>query len=154
MSAMRNILKLITLSLKGVVELPLKYKVVTGTTDIGTNSVTPVDMTGMTMTITTGNNPVLILAHVPVGFDGSEVNNQAWVFLVVDDDYKAGFRVDYVTRYDLLGNIAWLGALSAGEHTIKLQWYVAFNTSQVVQLGESGFPRHLIAIELVDAQPL
>jgi hypothetical protein len=132
----------------------MRYKKATGTTDIGTNSIDPVDMAGMTLTVTVGANPVLILAHIPVGFDGSDVNNYGYIFLAIDDEYKTGFRVDYTMRYGLLGDIKWLEMLSTGVHTIKIQWYVAYNSSSMVQLGESGFPRQLIILELDGATEL
>ena len=107
--------------------LGVKTSTVLGSTDISTTSTNFVDMTDMSIDITTRNSPVLILAS----FCGYPSGGAASIVLRLVID---GTPEQASTLYAAAGNsqtIAMnaLKTLSAGSHTIKLQWRVSANTA-------------------------
>lgn len=115
-----------------------------GTSDISTSSTTFVDMADMSVTITTGNNPVLIIFSVSVD------NSISGTYLVIDIDGvdERGASVADSGMY-WVGTQAVLKTLSAGSHTIKGQWKVDSGTSYCYATTEPDKEhRRLIVIEL------
>jgi len=98
---------------------------VEGTTDATTTSTSLVDMPDMSLTITTGNNPVLILftaiimnaksaaggVNAVLFIDGTRVLCQGF-YDSSSYSHAAAVAAHYVTT------------LAAGTHTIKIQWRV------------------------------
>ena len=104
-------------------------------------------MKDMVVTITTGNNPVLIIAHTPWYPAGT---NWGYVILTVDGTTKTGFAGRYTSSwYYEMGMIAWLETLDEGEHTIKIRW----RSSAGMDAHQKGasYKRTLIVIEFKGA---
>jgi len=115
--------------LGGSAHQPLTVK---GTTDVSTTIKYPswADMPQMSITITTGSNPVLILFSAGINTD----KKRAYFRLLIDGSVEAGSgfgRKDSTSQTH--GSVAFnvLKTLSAGEHTIKVQWCVDANDNTV-----------------------
>ena len=121
---------------------PSVGKVVLSSGNISNTSTSFVDVTGASITITTGANPIYIGACFSVR------NNN------VDYDTSFNFTIDGALQMGNLGVIQDQGsstsawslcsphvqsvALSAGSHTIKLQWKVAGGTSLMLANGNEN----------------
>jgi len=120
-----------------------------GTTNVSTSSTEFVDMPGMSITITTGNNPVLILFSFSGFVDGYWGDFQ----LLLDGSVlsKAKHGEDYSPRsIGVSVTFMRLQTLSAGSHTIKVQWRVS-NAGRTLYNNVSAgnwFHRELTVIEL------
>ena len=74
-------------------------------------------------------------------------NTTALFQLLIDDQEKAHQRHEYVSGADVDNiTIFWLGTVSAGSHSIKVQWRSHSGTT--VHASWGGSTRSLIAIEL------
>lgn len=111
-----------------------------------------VDLPDMSITVTTGNNPVLIM------FKGGGAQGGAGLVrgrfrLLVDDVQKAftlhEFHNSGWELRDVMLN--WVEVLSAGQHTIKVQWYTQHNTTgtaSTMSMCFYGDTRSIIVVEL------
>ena len=106
----------------------LATSTVSASNEISTTSTTYVDMTTMTLTLTTVARPVLILYNIEVIHTASNVN---WQIIVdidgVDKDpsIAAGSQDDtYSSGWSYASNsgATYVETLTAASHTIKLQW--------------------------------
>ena len=133
-------------------DLGHQAKTVKGTTDISTTVKYPnfVDMAQMSITITTGANPVLILFSCGVNTN----KKRAYARLLIDGSVEAGTGFGQkdstrITNGTMAFNI--LKTLSSGEHTIKVQWCVdAFDNIVYCYPNSSPslYHRQLTVIEL------
>lgn len=123
-----------------------KTKLTTG--DVSTTSTSLVDMTGVTVTITTGARPV----HI--SFSGSTSGAATAITTFnVDIDGTLQFGTSGIA-YQLYGSSGYLvciafdsDVLTAGEHTIKIQWKV--NSGTGVMAASSTCPAILSVHEIV-----
>lgn len=102
--------------------------IATASDNVSTTSTSYTDIAGMSLSIETGANPVLIL------FDASFVHSSTagqyfQVAIVIDGVVKCAhiFENDGNSR-EMPYSIHWLENLSAGPHTIKMQWKVSAGT--------------------------
>ncbi len=117
--------------------------------DKSTTSTTPVDISGLSITLTTNGGPVLVV------FDGLFHDNGVlthFVNLRVDGtDYASGAMM-YGALYDSSADprhhtlAVLITGLAAGSHTFKMRWYVSSDT--VTMLANASYPAHFSAIEL------
>lgn len=124
---------------------------VTRIADASTSSTTMVDVPDMTINITTGNNPVLILFSMNI-YHVKTASGSVRVRLLVDGATEAIWE-----QFDYTTSSAWyscpitvLKFLSAGAHTIDVQWSV--DTGTAYNPATFGY-RSLIVIELKNASP-
>lgn len=119
-------------------------------TFITTTSTSFVDVPGMSITITTANSDILILAGIPgimnSGTDAS-VN-----FRILVDGIQSGSIVEHensATGIIWSSSLHALSNVAAGTHTIKLQWSVQSGTGSI-NSGNSVLkgPRTLSVVEL------
>lgn len=100
-----------------------------GASDISTTSTTMVDMTNMSITLTTGANPVEIHFSAGVGHD---TNSGVCKFqLVIDGTPVANTLTEIRTPTNSTGpavHLMWIQTMTAGEHTFKVQWCVSAGT--------------------------
>ena len=118
--------------------------VATGTSDITTTSTTYTDMTDMEVRFVSGGRPVLMVFSAPF-YAGQHTQV---VFDVDGTDYGYGRegRSDGNYINDNSIAIAWLETLSAGTHTIKVQWKTSGGTAY--QRGSTDGNRILTVTEL------
>ncbi len=122
--------------------------IVTATNQISTTSRAWVDMPGMTLNLTTGNLPVLILASI----GGTCINSgPAFYRLLVDGAQKV---FSFISGTGPPGgcrplDMIHLEFMAAGAHTIKLQWALSPVAPDAEDLRASivGSNRSIIAIE-------
>jgi hypothetical protein len=120
-----------------------------GTTDISTTSTTYVDVPDLSITITTGANPVLIMATIS---GGASVPCHPGLAITIDGTRKAVVHDYYYEDAHTGGSITaiWLGTLTADSHTIKAQWKI--NTTGTIYILPTTYPnehsRGLIVIEM------
>lgn len=118
---------------------------------VSTSALNWVDLPDMSITVTTGNNPVLIM------FKGGGAQGGAGLVrgrfrLLVDDVEKAmtlhEFHNSGWELRDVMLN--WVEVLSAGQHTIKVQWFTQHNTgaASTMSLCFYGDTRSIIVVEL------
>jgi len=119
--------------------------------DTSTSSTTWVDVPDMTINITTGNNPVLILFSMNI-YHVKTASGSVRVRLLVDGADEATWE-----QFDYTASSAWyscpitvLKFLSAGAHTINVQWSV--DTGTAYNPATFGY-RSLTVIELKNASP-
>lgn len=118
--------------------------------NITTNSTSLIDLTGATVTFTTGANPVQCRFTASVSNDG--LNNATYFNINVDGALQlgtAGFTFDEPVIGDVM-NASFsfqTAALSAGSHTIKIQWKVSGGTSTA--LANSATKLHFSCSEIV-----
>lgn len=117
-----------------------------GTTDDPTTtSATYVDLAEMSVTVTTGANPVLILFSG--SFKNSNIAATNNIIIDIDGTDQAESEREahsrYVTLYEFEMSTTWLTTLTAGEHTIKIQWKASGATLTAI-----GDLRALQVIEL------
>lgn len=95
---------------------------VKGTTDISISGTSSpwTDMSQMSITITTGNNPVLIVFTCSIVCSGQRVATRLLIDGVVEAGAGMGHAYDRTNHGNV--NINILKTLSAEEHTIKIQW--------------------------------
>lgn len=96
-----------------------------GTTDASTTSTNFVDMPDMSITITTGANPILILFSAACELIKAATGYTYGYFrLKIDsDNYNIGAYGQEADRtHNFAVVLSKLITLSAGEHTIKVQW--------------------------------
>ncbi|RKZ30520.1 hypothetical protein DRQ33_07805, partial [bacterium] len=123
-----------------------QVQTVTASDNISTTSTSYVDVPGMSIDITTGNNPVLIM------FDASLVHSSTagqyyQVAIVVDGVVKCAHIMENDgNSREAPYSIHWLETLSEGAHTIKVQWKVTDGT--LYHWGSSDRIRKLSVIEL------
>lgn len=126
---------------------------VKGTTDISTTSTSFVDMSEMSITMTTGNNPVLILFSCSCMLEKSDVGAYM-TRLLIDDVTEAGARESDNSKIGAYGSLAicHLKTLSAASHVIKVQWCVVGVGTVTVRNRPASYPnfdhRILTVIEL------
>lgn len=91
------------------------------------------DIPDMAVTLTTGANPVLIIFDCMAYASGvaSDISVVIMIDGVLRDRSTKRTYIPNADTYKFIGN-HWLEKLSAGEHTIKAQWYVSGGT---VELG-------------------
>jgi len=126
----------------------IRYKKAVGITDISTNSEGFVDMTNMSLTVTTGTNPMLISANLPIIF--AQIAYLAQVRLVIDDVEEEIAQIAPLEHYPYWSNaytFTWLKVLTTGVHTIKIQWRTEDNLYYIYQKGAT-YPRQLTILEL------
>ena len=118
--------------------------VATGTSDITTTSTTYTDMTDMEVRFVSGGRPILMIFSAPF-YAGQHTQV---VFDVDGTDYGYGRegRSDGNYINDNSIAIAWLETLSAGTHTIKVQWKTSGGTAY--QRGSTDGNRILTVTEL------
>lgn len=125
-----------TFQAAGSTTAPVFSRVVLTSGDITTTSTTFVDLTGATITFTTGANPVAY------GLFASGMNSTTGEAVILDVDIDGarqsgatnGFGLFKTPTGGALGNVSFTGqsaALSAGSHTIKVQWRVSANTGTI-----------------------
>jgi len=117
---------------------------ITGTSDITTTSTTYVDMTGMEIAFVSTGQPVKVSFSAPVRADGS--GGRIYGVIDIDGTDKVSTAVQGTTTDDSQMTLQWLETLSAGSHTIKVQWKTS--TGTVYQEGASKGLRVLIAQEI------
>jgi len=122
---------------------------VTGTTNISTTSTTYTDMTDMEIKFVSSGRPVKILFEAPMYWASSLAG---WIFpsatIDIDGtDYGKTMISEYTAAYLVIPFILpWVEVLSAGTHTIKIQWKTDAETAG--QFGATHGPRILIVEEL------
>jgi len=99
-----------------------KVNSVVGTTDISTTTTAYGDMPGMTYTDTFAASNVLITFSAQLR--GATYATTIYFRILVDDVEKNAGKVQMAVSYDETPSIQWVEALSAGSHTIKVQWKV------------------------------
>ncbi|MCP2729237.1 hypothetical protein [Limnofasciculus baicalensis] len=114
---------------------------------VETNSKSWIDMPDMSMTVTTGDNPVLILFKTGGVQCGDVQNERAQFQLLVDGVPKAYTLHEFHNKGWELRDVAlnYLEILKAGSHTIKIQWLAEYGTITACWYKDS---RSLIAVEL------
>ncbi|MBI4708253.1 MAG: hypothetical protein HY761_10085 [Candidatus Omnitrophica bacterium] len=122
----------------------------TGTDDITTTSGSYVDMTDMTIKFVSNGRPVRITFNAPIYFNALS-SNQIYINLEIDSTSKISrtyeFAVDNSEEFGKMSAlIDWLESLSAGEHTIKIQWKVDAGVT-AAQQGSTDGARVLIVEE-------
>lgn len=111
-----------------------------------------VDLPGMSITVTTGNNPVLIMFKAG-GAQGTGGLVRGRFRLLVDDVEKAFTLHEFHnTGWELRDiTLNWIEILSAGQHTIKVQWFTQHNneqTASTMTLCYFNDTRSIIVVEL------
>jgi len=121
---------------------PVFARVVRTSADITTTSTTLVDLTGATLTFTTGAFPV----QYSVAQGTTNATTGAGVWFNVDLDGGLLHGTDGIPVYTSVGGYyafncfsGQTAALSAAEHTIKMQWKVGSSTGTVRGNTNSNF---------------
>jgi len=108
------------------------------------------DMPDMAIEISTNDNPVLVLFNAggvqpPIG--NRQITGQ--FRLLIDDDQKAytlhEYQLSQWASRDVMLN--WMGILSKGTHTIKVQWCTVKENHEIRACYKNA-NRNLIAVEL------
>jgi len=94
--------------------------------NLSTTSGTFVDISGITITLTTGNETVI--AQLGMSVNTSTAGGVADVRLLVDGVAKAGTSAKPGGSSAASMTTLWAGALSSGSHTVKAQWRVSGGT--------------------------
>ncbi|NIM14325.1 MAG: hypothetical protein GTO45_20005 [Candidatus Aminicenantes bacterium] len=109
------------------------------------------DMLNMSFSITTGNSMVIIFFKAGGVVADSPIDSLQYLSasfrILVDDGQVCGsnYRFYYLARELKDVSLHWMGVLSAGNHTVKVQW----QTGEGRRIScSSGSTRSLIAIEL------
>jgi hypothetical protein len=115
-----------------------------GTDSINTSSATFVDMTNMSITITTTGGNCLVLFSAPIDNNGK---NLAQIRIVIDSTVLQTQEIYFpLENKDYACSITGLAtSVAAGSHTFKVQWLTSAGT--VTQYG-NAFKRNLTVIEL------
>ena len=121
----------------------------TGTTDISTTSISYEDMTDMEIKFVSKGRPVKVSFFCPTEHSDGGTNSN-YHNIVIDDTQKIAQKT-YLTRVTSTTDqqsfsLAWVETLSAGTHTIKIQWHR--DTGIAYQDGSSYGKRILIVKEL------
>lgn len=105
-----------------------------GTDDISTTSTSYVDMTDMTFTDTFAAGNISVLFTAPIYTEGD-----SYVQLLVDSTVKMIWYQSLGTSDNIVmaGVLNWAGNVSAGSHTVKVQWKKTQNTAY--QYGTKGY---------------
>lgn len=115
----------------------------TGTSDISTSSTTYVDMDDMEIKFISNGRPVRIIFNATLQYD-----HESWVAIVVDGTTKMKTMHGLGTANNTPHPCIYVEALSAGTHTIKIQWKQS-TTGVTYQYGTTkDSPRVLIVEEL------
>lgn len=120
------------------------------TGNITTTSTIMVDLTGVTITITTGANPVMIFfqaqynhsasdeVHYDIAIDGTRVGkNAGFAGGYLPANVPRGVSINYLSE-----------VLSAGSHTFKVMWYTVSGTATTYANVLDQSPIHFAVIEL------
>lgn len=119
----------------------------TGSTDITTASASYIDMTDMSITLTTTGRPVRL--DFVSAMTGSAQGVETWVVFLVNGNNRAPVRIqqEQTSEYGEMISTTWIeSGLAAGTYTFKVQWKSASGTSK--QYGASTTPRVFLAQEL------
>jgi hypothetical protein len=120
------------------------------TNEISTVATEWKDMPDIAIEISTNDNPVLVLFNAGGVQPASQQRRITSQFrLLIDDDQKAYTLHEYqhgrgMQSRDVMLN--WMGTLSKGTHTIKVQWRVEEN--QEIKACYKNADRNLMAVEL------
>lgn len=96
-------------------------------------SASQVDITGMTKTITTLGGGLMVFFCIPVKVS----TNTATIYLVIDGVTKTSFQTSTLTTL-YIPNLYKVDGLSAGSHTVKLQYSIPGGATFTNQQYESG----------------
>lgn len=113
---------------------------VTGTSDISTESTTFTDMTDMEIRFVCSGRPVEVIFNAPL-----DASSSLLVTYVIDIDGTDKIQGVHEGTDEKTQSLVWLETLSAGAHTIKVQWKVATGTGY--QRGNTDGARILIVQE-------
>jgi hypothetical protein len=91
------------------------------------------DITGMTKSITTKGGGLLVFFCLPIKVS----TNTATIYLVVDGIVKGTFQTSTLTTL-YIPNLMKVDSLSAGAHTVKLQYSIPGGATFTCQIYESG----------------
>ena len=136
------------LDVAGKIKSTMSRVTVSSATSESTTSTSYVDLPGTSLTIDTGVSNLLILATIPSVLSGADM---AVSFRILLDGTQVGGTTeeeqDGATVFT--ASLHALAPVSAGTHTIKIQWAVQAGTAYLNN-GESSFPgtRTLSAVEL------
>jgi len=126
---------------------------VSSNTALTTSSKTFIDVPGLTLDITTADSHLLILLDIP-GIS-NDSNDEEMFFIILVDDVQVPGMIDHEESVaDLLwsSSLRLLTPVSAGTHTVKVQWrQQGWQNAHVGSLNPgfstNQFPRVLTAIE-------
>ncbi|MBD2184295.1 hypothetical protein [Aerosakkonema funiforme] len=127
------------------------------TNPISTTSVTWVDLPDMTLTVTTGTNPILILFKIGgVQGQGGKIALQPGYtrakFRLLIDDVQKAFTWDEFNLnpgWSLRGiSLNWIETLSSAQHIIKVQWSSDQESGGTITGCAYQSSRNLIVVEL------
>lgn len=107
------------------------------TANTTTISTSYVDLAEMSVTMTTGAKDVLVIFSG--SFDNNNTGDLVYIILDIDgsDETETERRASFTGGYHQVMTTAWLGAVSAGSHTFKIQWKVNNNTGTGVATNRS-----------------
>lgn len=127
------------------------------TADRNTASITNVDITGASITLTTGANKILILASL-AGYiyrtsEGSGAVGSFTINIDNADDIGAGFGIndtDHGPFEWYSSSITKLHSVSAEEHTIKLRWRQHTGGTLVACQASTYKPEHHCTLTIIE----
>jgi len=133
-----------TLEVAGKIKSQNTRSVATATDVVSITTDTWTDMSGMSLSISTGASPVLILVNLTGTWH--DTSGEVGRFrLVIDDVPKDPVVVKYSSADYECVPLMHLETLSAGDHTVKVQWRTSSGT---LRASQDSSVRSLVAAEL------